>query len=443
MNPFKNLWLKAVVTLGDKILDADYLNSLYSWIKYDKLSTEKLDDLERNNLCKILKHTVETVPYYLKYFNNTKPTCLKDFPILTKEILREEKENLISNKYKIDSLVKNYSSGSSGIQSFSYADRAHKFYTQGIHSHWYMWTGYKIGDSILQFGMSPNRVFPKNLKDLFYNVYYVNSFSLDEQKILKIAENAIHKKVKYIIGYPSAINQFASVLIKNNINIPINGIISLGDKLFDHFKNNFNLAFSSPKIIDTYGCAEGILIACTNDLEYYYIMSPNVTLEIVDNEGNEVPDGALGNVLVTSHTLFAMPLIRYKLGDLAIKLPKSEYPPNRQFNYPLLQKIVGRETDVVLTPDGKTLIVHSFTGIVEFFPEIKQFRIIQEYLDSIIFEYITDNFFKFDESVLYRIQEKIDSITEKSIKIIFKKVDYINPTPSGKPQIIESKLIKK
>ena len=87
MNPFKNLWLKAVVTLGDKILDADYLNSLYSWIKYDKLSTEKLDDLERNNLCKILKHTVETVPYYLKYFNNTKPTCLKDFPILTKEFL--------------------------------------------------------------------------------------------------------------------------------------------------------------------------------------------------------------------------------------------------------------------------------------------------------------------------------------------------------------------
>ena len=217
-------------------------------------------------------------------------------------------------------------------------------------------------------------------------------------------------------------------------------MISLGDKLFSHFRKNFEKAFINPTIIDTYGCAEGMLMACTNDLDYYYIMSPNVAIEIVDDNGNPVPDGEMGNVLVTSLTSYSMPLIRYKLGDLAIRLPKHKYPVNRKFQYPILEKIIGRETDVVITPNKKTLIVHSFTGIVEFFPEIKQFRIVQETIDKIIFEYIVDDFFPFRNEILSEIKTKIDFLTNATLAIEFSKVDVIKPTPSGKPQIIESKI---
>ncbi|MBC8883681.1 AMP-binding protein [Flavobacterium piscinae] len=247
-------------------------------------------------------------------------------------------------------------------------------------------------------------------------------------------------KIEYIIGYPSAINEFARVLIEKKLNYKIKGVISLGDKLFPHFRKNFNTAFKNPTIIDTYGCAEGILMACTCDLDYFYIMSPNVVIEIVDDYGKQVKDGEMGNVLVTSLTSYAMPLIRYKLGDLAIKLPKEKYPKDRKFNYPILEKIIGRETDVVVTPNDRTLIVHSFTGIVEFYPEIKQFKIIQETINKIIFEYIVDEFFPFREDVLHEIKTKIDFLADNSLIIEFLKVDEIKPTPSGKPQIIESKI---
>jgi phenylacetate-CoA ligase len=82
-----------------------------------------------------------------------------------------------------------------------------------------------------------------------------------------------------------------------------------------------------------------------------------------------------------------MPLIRYNLGDLAIKLPRSEYPKDSSLQLPLLQKIVGRETDIVYTPNGKGLIVHTFTGIMEHYQEIKQFRVLQTTLDKITIEY--------------------------------------------------------
>ena len=95
---------------------------------------------------------------------------------------------------------------------------------------------------------------------------------------------------------------------------------------------------------------------------------------------------------------------------------------------------------MVLTPNGKTLIVHSFTGIVEYYPQIKQFKITQEVREAIVFEYITDDFFTFTTSVLEEIKSKIDALTDGSLTIEFKKVDFIKPTPSGKPQIIESKM---
>ena len=434
---------KILLPLGGFFIGKDYLKSLSLWKKYDRLSEEELTTLEQTNLKKTLLYSIHNVPFYshLKYNDALSPTeNLKLFPVLTKDLLRSERENLVSKKFNVEDLQKNYSSGSSGVQSYSYSTKKNKFLLQGIQGHWYQWCGYSIGDGVLQFGISPNRVFPKNIKDFFFRVYYQNAFSLSNKDYESIITALKKGKIKYIIGYPSAINEFSNYLIANELSFKIDGVISLGDKLFPHYEKNFNRCFQFPKIIDTYGCAEGLMMACRDDLPYYYIMSPHVFIEIVDSEDNAVPDGTLGHVLVTCFTNMAQPFIRYKLGDLAIKLPKESYPEKRNYFYPLLEKIVGRETDVVITPTEKTLIVHSFTGIFEYFPEIKQYRIIQNTIDTIIVEYITDAHFCFDESVLLKIKDKINQITDNSLTISFNNVNKISPTKSGKPQIIQSTL---
>lgn len=432
-----------IIPVGAILFGNSYRKNLKLWNQYDTLSEEELLQIQEKNLEKLLKYSITHIPFYQKesYDETISPyENLKNFPVLTKELLRSERENLVSNKFKINSLQKNFSSGSSGIQSYSYSDKNNKFLLQGIQNHWYMWSGYQLGDRILQFGISPNRTFPKKLKDLFYRTNYQNAFSLSDSDFESIFKQIVKNKTKYIIGYPSAINEFSKYLIKKNLNHPFEGLISLGDKLFPHFEKNFDQSFQNPKIIDTYGCAEGFLMACKDDLPYYYIMSPHVHIEIVDENGNPVPDGELGSVLVTCFTNLAQPFIRYKLGDLAIKLPKNQYPKDRKFNYPLLQKIIGRETDIVKTPNGKTLIVHSFTGIFEHFPEIKQFKIIQNQIDSIIIEYITDEHIYFEKAVLKTIKEKLNNLTENDLNIEFVKVNSIAPTKSGKPQIIVSNL---
>lgn len=440
---YSRILRNTVLPMGDLIFRGNYLKTLKQWNEFDKLSEKELLKIQENELEKTLKYTIEKVPYYKGHQYNpsiSPQENLKKFPILTKEILRNPENELVSVDFNKKNLRKNFSSGSSGVQSFSYSDKKNVFFLQGMSYHWYMWGGLQFGDSVLQFGISPNRTLPKKLKDYFFRVNYQQAFELEENDWKRIYHQIQRNKTKHVLGYPSAINQFAEFLIKNNLNYPFESIISLGDKLFPHFEENFEKAFHNPTVIDTYGCAEGLMIACRYDNPYYYISAPHVYVEIVDDEGNEVEDGNLGHVLVTCFTNLAQPFIRYKLGDLAVKLPKDKYPQNRKFNYPLLEKIVGRETDIVKTPNGKTLIVHSFTGIIEYFPDIKQYQIIQEKEDEIIIKYILDDLIPLKETTLAEIKEKIDRLTDASLKINFKQTDFIENSPSGKPQIIKSLL---
>lgn len=425
-----------LLPLGSVLFKGSYTKALNEWKDHDRMSIEALENLQAERLEKIIRYAVKNVPYYSQ-LSLSETSKLEDFPILTKEILRAQSSRLVSNSYSINKLNKNYSSGSSGVQSFTYMTPEHTFYLRALQTHWWKWGGYFPGDCLVQTGISPERSFVKKLKDFFFRVVYVNAFTITPEYIDEVLEKVRYKSPKHIAGYPSAINEIAKSLIQKGKSVEFKSIISYGDKLFDHHIKNFNTAFSSPKIINTYGCAEGYLMACSVDSPYYYVMSPHVYLEIVNEAGQPAKNGEMGNVLVTGLTNYAMPLIRYKLGDLGILLPKEHYPKNRKFNYPMLQKVVGREMDVIKAPNGIILTVHSFTGIFEYYPEIKQFKVLQTQPDKITIEYILDTDNPISEEIKNRLLVALNAITQNSILFTFKKVDKITASPSGKPQIIE------
>jgi len=243
----------------------------------------------------------------------------------------------------------------------------------------------------------------------------------------------------HLFGYSSSLYVIALIAKKNNLNIQFDLAMSMGDKLFDHYQKTIEDVFNT-RVVENYGCNEGLMIGQKKDLPYFYIYTPNIYLELVDDKGNPVPDGQIGRVIVTKLDGYAMPLIRYDNGDLAIKLPRDKYPTKRDLAFPLLEKVIGRNTDIVKTEDGKILIVHTFTGIFEFFPEIIQFQIVQNDLDKIIIKYIPSK--SFSPDILYIIEKDFREKTKSIIGIIWEEVSIINPSKSGKPQIIINNLIK-
>lgn len=429
---------KLILPIGDLLNRSTYIKQLKYWREIDGYSEEKLNSLEKENLKNLILFSNKNCSLYkeIELKGNNPYDWLSQFPVLTKDQLRSHPEALLTNS--TINLIKYSSSGSTGLQTSVYMNKKEQANIRAILTHWWEWSGYKIGSPLIQTGITPNRGLLKRIKDLLFKTIYISAFSHTEQQLSAICKRINTSSNYFLAGYASSLNVIAEYALANNFTIKFKSVISLGDKLFSNYKTTIEEAFSC-KVYDTYGCNEGFLIASQKDLEYKYIMSPHVYLEILDDNNQPVPDGQLGHVVVTRLDGYSMPLIRYKIGDLAIKLPKEKYPINREFYYPLLEKIIGRETDIVHLPNGKKMVVHSFTGIFEYIPEIKQFQVIQETQNEITIKYIKGHSFTTAalKKATIELQKHIQDI---SFKIVYEEVNTILPSKSGKPQIIESKL---
>lgn len=435
MNNF--LLEKIALPIGDLILKSNFVKSLNFWRSFDSLSELELISHQEKQLKNQLLYAQKHISKYkgIKINLNKKADeIIKSFPILTKDDLRSNPKSLQINNNQHVSRI--YSSGSTGVSTWVSMNKLDLMSIQSLSIHLWELCGYKLGNPILQTGISPKRSRLKKMKDLFFGVHYVSAFTLSTDDLKKIC-SILSKNNKYtLVGYPSSLNIIAEYIIENNINLKLKTVIGLGDKLFDHYKKNIQKAFGC-KIHETYGSSEGFQIGFQADLDYMYLYTPQVYLELLDDNNNPVKEGEIGNVVVTRLENKHMPLIRYKLGDLAIMLPKDKYPPNRKFNFPLIEKVIGRNTDVVILPDNRKLIVHSFTGIFEYIPEIKQFKIIQKNRKSMTVQFIPDD--NFTKEVLKNSKLKLQKIiNNNNFKIYFEEVSLIEGKKSGKPQIIES-----
>ncbi len=428
-----------ILPTGDLISGSTVIKQLKQWRSIGKQSEENVQTVSEQKLNQLLSQAVLKVPYYSNFANTEglNPVAwLQTFPIMTKHEINTNIHKLTSKP--LDQLIKKESSGSSGIHATTYMDRASIDTTRAIQMLWWEWAGWKIGQPILQTGMGKSRGRLKRLKDLVLRTQYSLAFGLSKSDVLSILKSNKRRKNVFLAGYASSLYVLAKTADEEGINdIKFDAAVSWGDKLFPHYKSQIKKAFDC-NIKDTYACSEGIMIAAQKDLEYYYIMSPHVYLELLDENWKEVPDGQLGRVVVTRLDTIGMPFIRYYTGDLAVKLPREKYPDKREFNFPLLERIIGRDTDIVKTPKGGQMIVHFFTAIFQLESAFQQFKIVQRKLEGIEIEYIPSSHFEnvAKECVEKRIREELN----EPFTIDWIEVEGIAPTRSGKPQIIESFL---
>lgn len=425
---------KIILPLSDVILGTSLWKTFNEWKIIEKKSSNELNEIQINALKKILKHTVKEVPYYKAQgiiYNKDVKKYLLEFPILTKEILK--KTDLLSCSK--ENLIKSCSSGSTGIQSCVYMSENEKAITFAIQALWWYWSGYSFGNTVLQTGINTKRGIIKKFKDILLRFKYINAFSLNENDILKLLKKLKHSQKQHLVGYASSLYLIAKIAKKHNINdIKFESVMSLGDKMFDHYRKTIEEQFKT-KVFDTYGCSEGLMMAGECEKGKYHIMSPHIYMEILDDYGFEVEPGEIGHVTITRLDAYAMPLIRYQLGDLAIKgNPTDICSCGRSF--PLLGKVIGRETDLIQFPSGKFITVHSFTAIFEYFCEIKQFQIV-ELDDGIMIRYIKD--YGFNNNTLNQLESKIREQVDSELNIVFKEENFIKPTASGKPCMVISK----
>jgi len=195
-------------------------------------------------------------------------------------------------------------------------------------------------------------------------------------------------------------------------------------------------------VFDVYGSREvaGMAYECDHH-EGLHVPLQTVHIEVVGEDGRAVPHGELGRIIVTSLTNYAMPLIRYEIGDLGI-LADHQCTCGRV--WPLLQQIVGRISDTFVKADG-TLVAGQYFNYVFFLQDwVDRFQIIQDSQSKItarIVERADANMSEASKAAaIEEMEGKVRLVMGDDCKVEFVFEDYIEPSSSGKYRFAVSHL---
>ncbi|NCC71067.1 phenylacetate--CoA ligase family protein [bacterium] len=349
-------------------------------------------------------------------------------PILTKKIIREEFENLKSKNLKNFKWEYNTSGGSSGEPARFIQDNNYKSYNIANKMYLKILAGAQIGGKELRFWGSERDILEGKedlkiiLRNKIYNRFEINMFKLNYSDIPKHLDFWNKYKPEWIEAYVHIMYEFAKYAIKYNIKVYApKGILCTAGSLDFEMRKTIEKAFNI-RVFNRYGSREVGDIACEDKTNLGLRISVwNNKLEILDS--NMKPTKELGKIYITNLNNYAMPLIRYEIGDMGIKASKWGY----------LKEINGRITSIFKTKEGGFFDGCYFRTILSYKDWIKQFQIIQTDYDEIVYNIVPmEKNFKIPLKEKKEISKNVQKLLGKNCKVKFNIVNKIDNLKSGK-----------
>jgi phenylacetate-CoA ligase len=164
---------------------------------------------------------------------------------------------------------------------------------------------------------------------------------------------------------------------------PLKGVLSTAMVLHAHEREKIQEIFGVP-VFDRYGCEEVSLIGSECEAhEGLHVNSDSLFVEIDQRDAE-----AAGHVLVTDLRNRGMPFIRYEVGDRGLW---SDQPCSCGRTYPLLQGIMGRVADYLVTPDGDLVSGISLTeNFATLIAGVRQVQIVQDELTHLLIRVVPE-----------------------------------------------------
>jgi phenylacetate-CoA ligase len=414
-------------------------------MKSQFLSPDQIHDNQWRDLQKIVTFAYHHNRFYRQRFNDAhfEPGDLKTFsdfeqlPVLTKDDLRNNLDELISDGLTREKLHWRRTGGSTGIPVQVYwDDYSHMFKPAMVYRH-DSWAGFlPAARKAALWGDTSKKLSLKGklYHALFIRTIYLDTLDMDEDHILDFIERIRRFKPRLLFGHGHSIYFFASFLSNHSIDdIRFDGIISSAETLPPSERKVVEDVFGKI-VFDRYGCEEVALIASECEAhDGLHIGAEGIYVEVLGGD-----DKKPGPVILTDLVNKGTPLIRYDVGDLAT-IRKGNCACGR--GLPRLGRVFGRTSDILYTPEGKVIsgisILDTFTIHI---PGFKQVQIVQGELDRLTFNIVKADDFS-DES-LRLLGESIPRYFGPSMKYDVVFHDKIPMTSRGKFQFSICKLSK-
>jgi phenylacetate-CoA ligase len=442
MNTYSSIFEKAIFPLAELCKGTHILKTLEFLEDSQWWSEDRIRAFQQKRLRELIAHAYSNVPYYRSVFDQLriKPgqiSSLEDLqrlPVLTKDIIRRHfPDGMVALNVPKKRLLLYHSGGSTGEPLAYYLDRQAQSWRFACLFRLWKWAGYELGRRWVRLDLiARNKLSQRAMDDLSRCLFF--RLSKMNQETLQLSVQEMRKfRPQIITGYASQVFLLAKYLRDNAIDdIRPKSIITTGDMLFSHYRQLIETQFHC-RVYDTYG-GNSLVVSGQCDCGTHHIAAENVIIEFVKGD-RPVKPGEVGTVLVTDLRNYGMPFIRFMVGDLA---SPCQEPCKCGRALPSMSSLVGRDTDIVVTPGGNYLVAYFFGHIFESMMGVSKFQVVQQAEDEIEVKIVKND--KFSRQDASHIEDAIREGAGEEVKIRLNFVEDIPALGSGKLRLVISEI---
>lgn len=239
----------------------------------------------------------------------------------------------------------------------------------------------------------------------------------------------------YLLCYPSALAELASRFRARGDAPPrLKQVATFAEALPPDLRAACRAAFGV-ELKDMYSAQElGYLALQCPDHAHYHVQDEAVLLEVLRDDGTPCAPGEVGRVVATPLHNFAMPLVRYEIGDLAER--GAACPCGRGLG--VLTRILGRTRNLLTLPDGRRLWPRLSEARYVEIPALKQYQLVQKTTARLEMRVVADPpFTAADEA---RLRDIVLARIGHPFEIVFSYPESIPRGPGGKYEDFKSEL---
>lgn len=396
-------------------------------------------------LQRLLQHAARHCPYYREQWQrlDLRPEEFREradfhrWPIVDKAVIRENRPAMRADP-PLGPLISKSTGGSSGEPlHFDLDQRSHERRVAAT-LRGYGWAGARLGTK--QFYLWGAALTPLSLrqrcKDRFYNFiqrrHVANCFHLSDHTTPQFLQQLNAYRPDVVVAYTGALYQFARNLEERKLRpYSPHAVIVGAEQLHDFQRDLIESVFQAP-VFETYGSREFMLIGAEcPEHSGLHLTTEQLVVEILDDAGQPVPEGQVGDVVVTDLYNYGMPFIRYATGDQAVAGFGS---CSCGRGLPLLQKVTGRRLDVLATPDGRRVPGEFFPHLFKDYAAVRQFQVVQKAQDRVQLRVVLAD--TWSESEQRQIVQQITQVMGPQVQLDWQPVEQIERTPAGKHRVV-------
>jgi phenylacetate-CoA ligase len=420
---------------GQRMLAMQFQLERCQWWRSEDLLAQQFRQLRR-----VLSHAVQRVPHYrhalaqaadLRSLEDLNEESYLRWPRLTRAGLQERFEALKATSYPREhgTAQEVFTSGSTGSPVRVLTTQAAQFFQQALVLRDHLWHGRDFGAKLgaIRFNVSETR-------QPGWSTSTNAAFATGPAVLLDLGTDVgaqlewlLRERPGYLLTTPS---NLAALVAESNAPgrspTQLRQVITYAEVLPEGLRETLGKAWNVP-LVDGYSCRElGPLALQCPQAEHYHVQSEHVYLEVLDDAGRPCGPGETGRIVVTSLHDFAMPLLRYEIGDYA----EVGAPCHCGRGLPVLRKILGRSRNMARALGGRRFQPALDKALEAAGVPIGQLQLVQRALDALECRYVGE------PAITAAGRERLAAALRKQFgpgcAVTFTRVDRIPRAPSGK-----------